>query len=50
VFKARPDVLLSNALTWREKKGGKRALEEMRKLKTHIGVALSMFSDIRDVA
>ncbi|KAA6372477.1 MAG: hypothetical protein EZS28_031997 [Streblomastix strix] len=50
VFKARPDVILSNALTWREKKGGKGALEEMRKLKTHMGVALSMFSDMRDVA
>ncbi|KAA6364646.1 MAG: hypothetical protein EZS28_039827, partial [Streblomastix strix] len=50
VFKASPDVILSNALSWREKKGGKGALEEMRKLKTHMGILLSMFSDMRDVA
>ncbi|KAA6328851.1 MAG: hypothetical protein EZS28_053672, partial [Streblomastix strix] len=50
VFKSRPDVILSNALTWREKKGSMGALEETRKLKTHMGVALSMFSDMRDVA
>ncbi|KAA6372393.1 MAG: hypothetical protein EZS28_032081 [Streblomastix strix] len=49
IFKAGPDVILSNALIQREKKGGKGALEEIRKLKTHIGVALSMFSDMRDV-
>ncbi|KAA6373797.1 MAG: hypothetical protein EZS28_030676 [Streblomastix strix] len=47
VFKARPDIILSNSLTWREKKGGKGALEVMKKLKTHMEVALSMFSDKR---
>ncbi|KAA6374885.1 MAG: hypothetical protein EZS28_029588 [Streblomastix strix] len=31
-------------------KGGNGAQEKMRKLKTHLGVALSMFSDMRDVA
>ncbi|KAA6377205.1 MAG: hypothetical protein EZS28_027268 [Streblomastix strix] len=38
------DVLLSNALTWRELQGGNHMLEDLRKMKTHVGMVLSMFS------
>ncbi|KAA6383788.1 MAG: hypothetical protein EZS28_020685 [Streblomastix strix] len=50
VFKTRPDVILSNILTQIEKKGDEGALDEMRKLKSYKGVALSLFSDMRNVA
>ncbi|KAA6381863.1 MAG: hypothetical protein EZS28_022610 [Streblomastix strix] len=49
IFKARPDVILNCTLTREERKECNGALEEIRKLKTHIGVAFSLFSDIRDV-
>jgi hypothetical protein len=39
------DVVLANALTWREKKGGKLMLEELRKKITHIGVVLRIFAN-----
>ncbi|KAA6353118.1 MAG: hypothetical protein EZS28_051355, partial [Streblomastix strix] len=50
VLKARQNIILSNVFVWRVKKGGLGALEEMSKLETYIGVALSMFSDMSDVA
>ncbi|KAA6360192.1 MAG: hypothetical protein EZS28_044281, partial [Streblomastix strix] len=36
--------IISNALTWRELQGGNHMLEDLRKIKTHDGMVLSMFS------
>ncbi|KAA6358461.1 MAG: hypothetical protein EZS28_046012, partial [Streblomastix strix] len=44
IVSKKADVLLSNALTWRELQGGDHMLEDLRKMKTHVGMVLSMFS------
>ncbi|KAA6390724.1 MAG: hypothetical protein EZS28_013747, partial [Streblomastix strix] len=44
------DVLLSNALTWRELQGGNHMLEDLRKKKTRVGMVLSMFSSQNNVS
>ncbi|KAA6364956.1 MAG: hypothetical protein EZS28_039516 [Streblomastix strix] len=43
------NVILANCLTWREKQEEKSKFEELRKIRTHVGVALSMLSECRDV-
>ncbi|KAA6392865.1 MAG: hypothetical protein EZS28_011609 [Streblomastix strix] len=50
ILTGKADVILANALTWLEKRGGRSVLQDMKKMKTHAGVALSMFSETRDVA
>jgi hypothetical protein len=49
VLRGRAEVILSNCLSWREMRGGKGVLEDLRKIRTHVGVALSMFSESRNV-
>ncbi|KAA6372647.1 MAG: hypothetical protein EZS28_031827 [Streblomastix strix] len=44
ILSKKADILLSNALTWREPQGGNHMLEDLRKIKTHVGMVLSMFS------
>ncbi|KAA6355652.1 MAG: hypothetical protein EZS28_048820, partial [Streblomastix strix] len=44
------DVILVKTLTGLEKKGGKSVPQDMKKMKTHAGVALSMFSETCVVA
>ncbi|KAA6354152.1 MAG: hypothetical protein EZS28_050319 [Streblomastix strix] len=50
ILTGKADVILANALTQLEKRGGKSVLQDMKKMKTHAGVALSMFQETRDVA
>ncbi|KAA6367582.1 MAG: hypothetical protein EZS28_036891, partial [Streblomastix strix] len=46
----RADVILVNALTWRNIKGGTKCLQDLRKLKMHGGIALGMLFDTEDVS
>ncbi|KAA6371802.1 MAG: hypothetical protein EZS28_032669 [Streblomastix strix] len=50
ILTGRADVLQANSLSWMEKKSGKSLLQNMRKMKTHTGVALSMFSETCNVS
>jgi hypothetical protein len=45
----RADICLANALSWREKGEKNGMIEDLRKMRTHVGVALSMFLEVRDV-
>ncbi|KAA6355458.1 MAG: hypothetical protein EZS28_049014, partial [Streblomastix strix] len=50
ILAGRVDVKLAKALSWREEKGGTKMLHDARKTKTHVGIALCLFSEIHDVA
>jgi hypothetical protein len=49
ILTGRVDVKLANALSRREEKGGTYMIQDARKMKTHVGIALSLFSEMRDV-
>ncbi|KAA6397633.1 MAG: hypothetical protein EZS28_006842 [Streblomastix strix] len=48
ILNQRADVVLANSLTWREKQEEKSKLEDLTKMRTHVGIALSMFSEYSD--